>query len=119
MSVTKQLLPILGRGNMGDIPEPIEETYFDKDLHDVNKEIIRLSGILNIDISDTTIIHSLLNEEYPYNHPTNQNSLIVLKGLILLRGHMRKEREESGLKDGIGPIDELIYKKIESDKSGK
>jgi hypothetical protein len=102
---------------MSDIPEPIAETYFDKDLHDLNKEIIRLSEILDIDISNTTIIHALLNEEYPYNNPKDENYLTVLKGLILLRGHMRQEREESGLDDGIRPIDEPMYKKIKSDKT--
>ena len=97
--------------NDSDIPEPIRSDYFDSDLHEVNKEIVRLAFLLNIDLTNPIIIKNLLDKELPNDHE-HFYKLETLKGLILLRGHMRQERLESGLIDGSSPIDEPTYKKL-------
>jgi len=94
-----------------EIPEPIESDYFDTDLHEVNKEIVRLAFLLDIDLTNSAIIRNLLDKELPNDHE-HFYKLETLKGLILLRGHMRKERQEAGLEDGSSPVDEPTYKTL-------
>jgi hypothetical protein len=96
-----------------EIPEPIRSDYFDSDLHEVNKEIVRLAFLLNIDLTNPIIIKNLIDKELPNDHE-HFYKLETLKGLILLRGHMRLERQESGLVDGSSPIDEPTFKNLHS-----
>lgn len=97
---------------MSDISEPISADYFDNDLHAVNKEIVRLAFLLNVDLTDPAAIKLLLDKDLPNDHE-HFYKLETLKGLILLRGHMRLERQESGLSDGNSPAEEEVFKALQ------
>ena len=93
---------------MTDIPQPISENQFDLDLHEVNKAIVRLAYVLDFDITNPADVERLLNTDLPIDHQ-HFHKIETLKGLILLRGHIRQERIENGLPDGISPTEEPIY----------
>lgn len=101
---------------MSEINEPIDENFFDQDLHEVNKEIIRLGYVLHIDISDPQVIHHLIDVPPPPDHE-HFHKLETLRGLIMLRGHMRQERTESGISDGISPTSEPIYELLKRSRA--
>ncbi len=94
---------------MTDLSETNSADYFDDDLHEVNKEIVRLAFLLNIDLTNPIAIKCLLDKTLPDDHE-HFYKLETLKGLILLRGHMRQDRQESGLADGISPTEEDVFK---------
>jgi len=64
--------------------------------------------------SNPLAIEALFDQQLGPNHD-HFHKLEILKGLILLRGHMRIERKESGLEDGLSPTEEPTYKILHKD----
>ena len=101
---------------MSEFHEPVDESFFDHDLHEVNKEIVRLGYLLHVDISDPVIINQILNTTPPPDHE-HFHKFETLRGLIFLRGHIRQERADSGISDGIEPTREPIYELLRKSQS--
>ncbi|HQT82275.1 MAG: hypothetical protein B7Z60_08975 [Ferrovum sp. 37-45-19] len=92
---------------------PISPNEFDHDLHALNREIVRLAYILKIDLTNPAQTDRLLSDDTLYQSKDSlSKELLTLKGLLLLRGELRKERMESGLPDGESPIDEEVFKQL-------
>jgi hypothetical protein len=101
---------------MSELNEPVDESFFDHDLHEVNKEIIRLGYLLNVDIADPIVISHLLNTPPPVDHE-HFHKFETLRGLIFLRGRIRQERADSGISDGIEPTREPIYQLLKNSRA--
>lgn len=90
---------------MADIPEPIDANHFDNDLHALNKEILHLASVLQIDLNNQTEVVRVL-EYTPVHGTPHFHALTTLRGLLLLRGHMREQYIESGNADGPSPLED-------------
>lgn len=101
---------------MSEFTEPVDDNFFDKDLHEVNKEIVRLGYLLHVDISDPLIVNHLINTTPPPDHE-HFHKFETLRGLIFLRGRIRQERANSGINDGIEPTKEPIYELLKKSQA--
>ena len=79
------------------LPEnALEDLRLNEDIHELNKEIVRLAYFLNVDIENPKVVDDLLSTNLPNDHE-HFHKLATLKGLILLRGHIHQLRAEHGV----------------------
>ena len=92
---------------------PISPSEFDNDLHAVNREIVLLAYILNIDLENQHQIDELMSDTtLSQSKDKLSQEKMTLKGLLVLRGELSKERIESGLSEGMSPLDEEAFKQL-------
>jgi|GEM_PF-933657 hypothetical protein len=94
------------------LPEnALEDLRLNEDIHELNKEIVRLAYFLNVDIENPKVVDDLLSTNLPNDHE-HFHKLATLKGLILLRGHIHQLRAEHGVPDGNSPLEEEIFQRL-------
>lgn len=94
------------------LPEnALVDSDLDKDIHELNTEIVRLAYFLNIDIEDPVVLDQFLSTNLPDDHE-HFHKLATLKGLILLRGHIHELRAEHGVPDECSPLEEHVYEQL-------
>ena len=94
------------------LPESaLEDIRLNEDIHELNKEIVRLAYFLNVDLERVDVVDELLEKNLPDDHE-NFYKLATLKGLILLRGHIHQLRAEHGVPDGKSPLEEEIFQRL-------
>lgn len=93
---------------MNTISAPLQENEYEKTIHELNQEIVRLAFALNLDLSNHAFLHQFLMADIDRDHD-QFHKRETLKGLIMLRGQICSELKDAGIEALPGPIDESIY----------
>lgn len=93
---------------MNTISAPFQEVEYEKTVHELNQEIVRLAYALNLDLSNHAFLHEFLLANIDRSHD-HFHKRETLKGLIMLRGKICTQLKEAGIEPLPGPIDESIY----------
>ena len=97
---------------MNTISAPFQEHEYEKTIHELNQEIVRLAFALNLDLSDHENLHQFLLADIDRKHD-HFHKRETLKGLIVLRGQICMQLREAGITALPGPIDEKIYQMLQ------
>ena len=101
---------------MNTISGPVQENDYEKTIHELNREIVRLAFALNLDLSNHAYLHEFLTADIDRAHD-HFHKRETLKGLIVLRGQICMRVRDSGMEPLPGPIDESIYKLLQVHQS--
>ena len=93
---------------MNNFSEPICTSRLVEDAHNLNREILRLATILDIDLSNPANIEHLINTPHPSCNDKFKKCE-TLRGLIILRGQVALELRQADHPDAINPVHEEIY----------
>lgn len=91
--------------------EPVGVNYLEEDLHELNKEIVRLAYFLSVRLDDEQLVHRVVQGELTVAEE-HREQFEILRGLLVLRGKMRQERLENGEPDGTSPVAEAIFTQL-------
>jgi hypothetical protein len=96
---------------MNSFIEPLLKKEYEKTVHELNQEIVRLAYALELDLSNPAFLHQFLSSDI---NPENDrfHKYETLKGLIMLRGQICGEVQEAGIDPLPGPTDESIYQAL-------
>lgn len=101
---------------MNSFLDPLQKQEYEKTIHELNQEIVRLAFALDIDLSNPAFLHRFLTSEISPEHD-HFHKRETLKGLIMLRGQVCAEVKDAGIDPLPGPIDESIYQLLKVHQS--